>query len=368
MIFKRALQRELISTAGAVFTVLFTIAVTIRPIKILGMAANGTVDPNDVFILVGFAALNLLPVILVLTGFISILMVLSRSYRDSEMVVWFASGLGLLSWLKPILRFSIPLVLMTALMTFFISPWATKYSEEYMDRFENRSDIARVSPGRFQESVSRDRVFFVEGVAGDLSKVKNIFVNLVQDNRFSVITAKEGIFEVGKNGDKFLVMHHGHRYDQGPDGTDFQLMQFDRYGVLVEDEKNLIVEKKVGTLSMGELWSDPTPANLGELLWRISLPIIGLMLMLLAIPLSHMNPRSGRSANFLLALFLSVFYYNMMLVSQAWIQQSQLSFALAWWPIHLAFVLLVVVLFCWHLNVNSRYHPLQLWAKLIRRR
>lgn len=369
MIFKRALQHELASTAIAVFTILFTIAITVKPIKILGLAASGKVDSNDVFILIGFAALNLIPILIVLTGFISVLMVVSRSYQDSEMVVWLSSGVSLTNWIAVILRFAAPLVALTAFMTFVVTPWANLNSMEYTDRFEQRSDIARVSPGKFQESASRDRVFFVEGVAGDLSRVRNIFVNTMQSDRQSVVIAKEGEIVVDKTGDKFLIMHQGRRYDGAPNATNFQMMQFDRYGVLIDDAAGkLIPEKKAVSSSMAELWADPTPVNMGEFLWRISLPIMGVLLMLLAVPLGYVNPRSGRSANFLLALFLCVFYYNMVLVSDAWVAQSKYSLAFAWWPIHLFFVVLIAVLFSWRLNVNSRYHPLQLWAKLLRKK
>jgi len=369
MIFKRALQRELTGTAGAVFTILFTIAITIKPIKILGMAASGKVDANDVFILIGFAALNLVPILIVLTGFIAVLMVVSRSYQDSEMVVWLSSGLSLTNWITAILRFGAPLFVLIALMTFFVTPWANRHSLEYTDRFEQRSDIARVSPGKFQESASHDRVFFVEGVAGDLSKVRNIFVNSIESNRHSVVIAKEGEIAVDKFGDKFLIMHQGCRYDGAPNEANFQVMQFDRYGVLIdENAKKIMTNKKAESLSMAELWRDPTPGNMGEFLWRISLPIMGVLLMLLALPLGYVNPRSGRSANFLLALFLCIFYYNMVLVSAAWVLQSQYSLAFSWWPIHLFFVLLITILFSWRLNVNSRYHPLQLWATLLRKK
>jgi lipopolysaccharide export system permease protein len=369
MIFKRALQRELASTASAVFTILFTIAITVRPIKILGMAASGKVNSDDVFTLIGFAALNLLPIIIVLTGFISVLMVVTRSYQDSEMVVWFASGVSLADWIIPIARFGTPLFILTAIMSCVVTPWANLHSQEYTDRFEQRSDIARVSPGKFQESSSRERVFFVEGVAGDLSKVQNIFVDTLQNNRHSVVIAKEGEMVTDKFGDKFLIMHQGRRYDGAPNQTDFQMMQFDRYGVLVDDEnKALITEKKAESLTTPELLADPNPINLGEFLWRISLPIMGILLMMLAVPLGYVNPRSGRSANFLLALFLCVFYYNMVLVSQAWVKQSKASLLMSCWPVHVVCILLITGLFAWRLNVNNRYHPLRIWAALVRKK
>src|SRR6476659_3565452 len=103
MIFQRALRRELLSTAGAVFTTLFTITITIMLIRILGQAAGGKVASQDVIALIGFAALTVLPVLLINTGFISVLLVVTRSYQDSEMVVWFTAGQSLTRWIRPVL-------------------------------------------------------------------------------------------------------------------------------------------------------------------------------------------------------------------------------------------------------------------------
>ena len=87
MIFQRALKRELISTAAGVFMTLFTITITMMLIRILGQAAKGRVASDDVLALLGFTSLNYLPIILILTGFVSVLLVVTRSYQDSERCV-----------------------------------------------------------------------------------------------------------------------------------------------------------------------------------------------------------------------------------------------------------------------------------------
>ncbi len=363
MIFQRALRRELVSTAGAVFTTLFTITITVMLIKILGQAAGGKVASQDVVALIGFAALNYLPVILILTGFISVLVVVTRSYQDSEMVVWFASGLSLSRWIAPVLTFGLPLVVLTAGLSLFVTPWANRQSAEFRERFEKRQDIAKVSPGKFQESSSADRIFFVEGVAGDASKVKNIFVNTVQNGRTSVVVAKEGETMIDSRGDKFLVMNQGRRYDGVSSKSDVRMMEFERYGVLVSTQSAaLIGDKSARSLPTRALLVDFNNFNRGEFLWRIALPLMSLLLMLLAIPLSFVNPRGGRSANLLIALLLFVVYSNMVSVFQAAVVQQRLSLAIAWWPIHLLALLMIVLMFSWRLLINSAYHPATLWA------
>lgn len=363
MIFQRALRRDLLSTAGAVFTTLFSITITIMLIRILGQAAGGKVASSDVVALIGFSTLNYLPVILNLTGFISVLLAVTRSYQDSEMVVWFASGLSLTRWIKPVLLFGLPIMVMTTLLSFYLTPWANQQNAEYKKRYASREDIARVSPGKFQESSSGDRVFFVEGVSGDTEKVKNVFVSGARDGKDSVVVAKEGTIEIDKEGNKYLVLHEGRRYDGIPNQSDFQLMQFEHYGLLVSSESKAIVgSTSASGLTTKELIQDRNNFNDGELVWRISLPLMGVLLMLLAIPLSFVNPRGGRSINLLIALFLFVFYSNTLSFMQSAVAQSRLTLALAWWPLHLVALLVVVAFFLWRLKVNSRYHPLVVWA------
>jgi lipopolysaccharide export system permease protein len=154
MIFQRALRRELASSAGATFTVLFTIILTWTLIGILGKAAGGKVASSDVIALIAFQALNYLPTILALTSFIAVLMVVTRSYRDSEMVVWFASGQSLTAWIRPVLTFGLPIIAVTAVLAFYAGPWAKQRSAEYVERFAKREDLQKVSPGQFKESSS----------------------------------------------------------------------------------------------------------------------------------------------------------------------------------------------------------------------
>jgi len=363
MIFQRVLRRELVSAAGAVFTTLFTITITFMLMKTLGQAANGKIASQDVVALLGFQALNYMPVILILTCFISVLMVVTRSYQDSEMVVWFASGLSLARWIKPVLSFGLPMVLLTAVLAFFVAPWANRQSAEFRERYEKSEDLSKVSPGKFQEFAAKDRIFFVEGVDGNAAHVKNIFVNSVQNGRTSVVVAKEGTTVVDGHGDKFLVMSKGRRYDDIGGEPEFRVMEFEHYGVLVSHQSQAVAgDKSARSLSTPALLADMSPSNRGELLWRVSLPLMCMMLLLLAIPLGFVNPRGGRSANLMVALLVFVIYLNMVNVFQAAVVQQRLPLAVAWWPIHFIAFAFLVILFSWRLFLNSPWHPAALWG------
>ena len=368
MIFLRALYRELASAAGATFTVLFSVCITWTLIAILGRAAGGRVASGDVVALIAFQSLNYLPTVLTLTSFISVLVVLTRTYRDSEMVVWFASGQSLLKWIRPVLVFGIPMVLLVAVLSLFVTPWAKMKSTEFVQRFEKREDLKRVAPGQFRESSSADRVFFVEGSASGSTVVQNVFVSSLQGANNSVVVAKEGVIEPDGKGGQFLVLKNGRRYQGVPGQADYQSMEFERYSMRVATKVPVLgTDVPLDAQSTAMLLAVKNQYTRSELLSRISAPIVCLVLVLLAIPLGFVNPRAGSSANLILALLIFFTYNNLVKMVEATVKKDKLDFALAWWPLHLVVALIVVALFAWRLNVNHRYHPL-VWINAWKRR
>lgn len=359
MIFRRAAQREFSQTAATVFVALFAIMLTTQLIRLLGQAAGGKIASDGVVALLGFGALNYLPTLLSLTLFVSVLMTLSRSYRDSEMAIWFSAGVPLTAWIRPVLKFALPLVVVIGILSLFLSPWALTKSAEFRQRMDQRDDVSRVSPGAFQESAQAERVFFVEGQIGEGGRVKNVFINSVQNGRLGVVAAAEGHTEVAANGDRFLVLEHGRRYEGTPGLPDYRVMEFERYGVRVETRENRGIEQTQKNMTIQELIEQPTPVNLGELLWRIGIPISALNLALLAIPLSFVNPRAGRTNNLVFALLTFMTYSNLVGVSQAWVSQGRLSFEIGVWAVHVFMFVGLLVLFSRRLMVFS-------WGRLWR--
>jgi len=361
MIFRRALLREFAQLAAAVFLTLFLIALTTRLVRLLGQAAGGKIPSDAVLAFLGFFALNALPVLLSLTLFITVLLTVTRSYRDSEMVIWFSSGLSLAAWVRPVLVFAAPLVLLIAALSFFIAPWSVQVAEQYRSRIDARDDVSRVNPGVFGETGGRDRVFFVESLSGDRKMVLNVFVSSVQHGRTGVMFSQKGLVEVAPNGDRFIVLLQGRRYEGVPGEADYRVMEFERYAARVESppgEEPVPTEK---SLSTPALLQNPTSGNLGELLWRIGVPLSALILALLAIPLAFVNPRAGRSVNLIFAILTYMVYLNLLTVSQARVTLGKLDFLVGWWPVHAVMVLVLLVLFAQRMTLAGP--RLRLWRR-----
>ena len=335
MIFDQSLRRELTSMASSVFAVLCVTWMTIILVRTLGDAAGGRIGSDAVLGIIAFATIKSLPIILVVTLFISVLMVVTRAYRESEMVVWLASGASLLRWIPPVLRWAAPIIAFVGVLSLAVTPWATRQIAEYKERFEKRDDVSKVAPGQFRESGSADRVFFVESLSSDLTRVQNVFVRWLQAGRTGIMAARTGSIETMSNGDRFLVLHNGRRYETGTDTREARIMEFERYGVQIETTSDFeLSDQSMGLQPTGALVTDPTPRNLSELLWRIALPLMALNFTLIAIPLAFVNPRAGRSASLLIALLAFFTYINVVTLVQSRVAQEVMSFGLGWWVVH----------------------------------
>ena len=69
-----------------------------------------------------------------------------------------------------------------------------------------------------------------------------------------------------------------------------------------------------------------------------------LVLALLALPLSAVNPRSGRVANVMTALFLFFLYINLINIFQAWVANENVNPWLGMVSVHLAMVVVLILL------------------------
>ena len=344
-IFQRALVSEFAGNGLLVFSVLLGIIVVSQLIRLLGEAVSGLVAVDGVLALLGFSAMNYLPVLLSISLFISILLTLSRCYRDSEMVVWFTSGIGLTRWIRPVLWYATPLVALIALLSLVLSPWALRKAEEFKNKLESRDDVTAATPGMFRESKQTGRVYFIENVKPGSNRVGNIFVQSEQNGKIGTMVAQQGMQETMPNGDRFLVLLNGTRYEGTPGQRDYRIVEFERYAMRIDDLPIKQAEPQVRSMSTPELWRSHTTWDISELEWRIGLPISAAILALLAIPLGYVNPRAGRSLNLILAIVLYMLYNNMISVTNTWVGQGKLSAGIGLWGIHTAMLAITVMMF-----------------------
>ena len=235
MIFKRSLIAELANLAGAVFTVHFTIVLAVAMVRFLNMAAGGSIEHGTVVQLVLYNALVNLPPLLAASLFIATLMTLMRSWQDNEMVVWFSSGgRSILSWIEPTVKFALPIVVVIALLSIVISPWARAETDRLRNSVSAREDVNAIAPGRFIEAMGGKRVFFVESAEEGGNQVRNVFMAEGDWGKESVVTAEKGTIEVNAEGDRYVVLGNGRRYEAQTDSGKTRIVEFGSYGVRLD--------------------------------------------------------------------------------------------------------------------------------------
>ncbi len=323
------------------------------------LAAKGILPNDAINTLLGFNMVKFLPMILSLSIFLAVLLTLTRWHRDSEMVVWFSSGLSITQWIRPILTFAIPVIVVITLLSLLVMPWAIQKGQDYRVQLKSRDELSSITPGVFKESNSGDRVYFIESFDELGNVVKNIFVQSTQHQKTGVVVASLGSREKVKNGDNFLVMEKGRRYEGKPNSAEISTTEFERYAIRIQTKEAAPEPYTRQAISTKQLLQNTDSGNKAELQWRMAIPISALVLVLLAIPLSFVDPRAGRSLNLIFAIVIYIIYNNILSIFQAWVTQGRLNAMIGLWPVHLIFLMLAFYLF------YRRTHLLPLMPKFL---
>ena len=367
MLFDSTVRRELARGFGATLVVILTIVLTMFLIRTVGQAASGAVAPQDVVLLLGYVALGHLPTMMALSLFVAIVVTLGRMYRDSEMAIWFASGVGLSRFVRPVLRTSWPVLAAVAVLLLVVWPWGNRNSLELRERYQQRSDLSRVTPGVFQASSDGRRVFFIERDnangnigEGSAANARNVFILANSERGESVTSAKAGRLETQADG-RYLVLERGQRNDVHTATGERTLSSFERYSVLASERAARSAEVRPARAERTiELIRNPTPRNHAELTWRLGLLLGAANLLLLGIGLAATNPRRASNWNLLFALLTFVVYYNLINLSQAWVAGGRLSMGVALLALHGPALAAALALLWWrdHAAVTQ---PLARW-------
>lgn len=349
MIFRRALLRELTANAIYVFVVLVAILVTQFLIRLIGAASTGALPSEGLAPLVGLRLIAQLPPLIVIALFISILLTLSRWWRDNEMAIWMVSGQSLTTWIRPVLLFSLPLLALSMVLSTWLSPWAERRSIEFRKILEARDELSAIAPGIFQEMRRSKQVYFIESVDLLDGRIRNVFVFAEEPDGLWVTRAERGSVITEPTGDRYVVLENGHRARliaaRDSESVTWETARFERYGVRLtgnEIADGPLADRARDTLSLIE---DGRPSALAWVFYRVSIPLAGIALVLLAVPLAYVNPRLGRSVNLIIAILLLMTALNVINILQAQIERERISLPLALAAFHLPLLALVAAVF-----------------------
>ena len=325
MLFHSSLRQELARSLGATVLVLLTIVMTMMLIRTLGMASQGNVNPSEVGLVLGYTMLGHLPTLLTMSLFMSMVWTFSRMFRDSEMIIWLSSGRSLLSFLVPLMRFSWPVFVLVLSMTVWVWPWSNQQIQQLKDRFEQRGDLERVSPGEFQESANGQRVFFIDKNQARDKEGQNVFVAATTATGQTVTSAQTGRID-SLHDSRYLMLREGQRLEIRRDDQRLRISEFKEYGSQVGSQPVVTATPVPKATSSWQLVLHPTADNLAELAWRIGLGLAAFNMVLIALAMARINPRGARNGHLITAFFTFIVYYNLINLGQSWISAGRISF------------------------------------------
>jgi len=337
----RYLARQVLVNMTAVSSVLLLIFLSGRFIRYLAEAADGRISSHVLFTLIGYRFPGFLELILPLGLFIGILLAYGRMYLESEMTVLNACGVSPHKVLFLTLVCSLFVSVVVGIMGLYYSPWGMRQEEKLLAAQSKLTEFDLLSPGRFQALKSGLRVTYAQSISGDKKILHHVFISekSTDGKKLVVLSASSGTMIINpKTGSRFLILHNGKRFDGIAGKANYKVVTFDTYGVRLQEQKADNRGRKIEYLRTQELWNSKEPDARAVLQWRISLPLLVPIMVLLAVPLSRVNPRQGRFFQLFPAMLIYITYLGLLIVSRKALAKEQIPEWVGLWWVHLLFL------------------------------
>ena len=343
--------RELVATWFAVTFIILIILSTNKFTDVMGDIASGELPSSSLFQIIFYSSIDYLVVLIPLSTFLSILMVLGRFYKNSEMTAILSSGVSP----SHLYRFlSVPLVVLVAcllLISVFISPQAKKSIELSKQDALTKIGIEFFEPGRFI-TLKDGAVFYSKDRIGN-NRFLEVFMQIEIDGEVSVVTAEYAEIQGDQNNNR-LVFFNGRRYQGQPGDNDFRVLEFSEHQLPLFISKSSKEINNISIENINTLLSRSDIESKAEVQWRLSPPIALLILVFLAVPLSKASPRQGQYGGLMLGVLLYMIYVNLLGAARVWFEQGDSPQVIGLWWVHsLGFIFTLLMILTSH-NFFSR--------------
>jgi len=284
---------------------------------------------------------SFLEMILPMALFISILLAYGRMYSENEMTVLTATGFSERRLLGYTLIPGIVVMLIVGSFSLYLSPLGAQKMEALYQKQSEMTEFELLVPGRFQSTEKGSRVTYTESLSSDKTVMNNVFI---ADGNTLMLAENGSQYISPETGSRFLELHGGKRFDVTPGSLEFQVLEFERYGVKIAEETEDRRKTKKDAIPTVELIGSDNAKYQAQLQWRISLIIMVPILVLIAFPLSKVNPRQGRFARMFPAIILFMVYISVLIAMRGMVEKEKLSADFGIWSLHIIYFLIALSL------------------------
>ena len=324
-VLDKMIALDLLKTLLSVWTVIVVIIVSQKFIKILEKAVEGHISNDTILTVLGLKTIIVGIMLLPAASFMALLMVLGRLYKDQEMSAIAAAGGGAGTLYKAIFLVMLPLGIVTAGLSLYVSPWAENRMQGIMNLDEQSSDIRGIAAGKFSEYSRGDLVFYVENITAD-NKMQSVFLQDRKKKHLSIITSEHSHFE-DLPGGRYMVFENGERIQGHPGDYNYVIEKFKEYAVIIE-EKAVSNSFNSKAMASQTLWKSTTAKDVAELQNRLTLPLTILLFAFIAVPLAKISPRGGIYGSVMLGFLIYFSHGNFSGIAQSWVIKASIPV----WP------------------------------------
>jgi len=345
VIISRAFYREAGKTTLAIAAVLLVVFLLLMMTTLLGRAVRGDHPEDIVLTLLMLQTVHKIDLLLPLALYLGVLLTLSRWYRDNEMTVLAACGVGLAQMLRLVMWFTLVFALVVAACAFYLTPYASRLIEKAKSEGAHRTEIQHVAPGAFTEASGGGRILYVEKIDDAGGDMENVFLAGLDAAKQDVVVARTGRPYIDEaTGDKFMALKDGVLYQGAPGDADYQIVEFNILHVRMEPRK--AVEPPIGLDGMpsADLFVRGDPQRAAEWHWRLAKPVAVFVLAAFALVLAYTDVRRGRFSNFVAAILVYFIYSNLIGMGETLIKRGYAPPALGIWWVHGGMTLAVAYL------------------------
>lgn len=337
MLIFRYLLKETFKSQLAVFLVLMSIFITNKFVRVLAEASDGEIPAS---LVLGFLALStpyLASLILPLSLFLGIMLAHGRLYVDSEMAVMRACGISEWYITRVMLVLATAMGVLTAVLTLWLAPLSIESEYQLEEKAEADSGLTALIAGRFQQTANQKAVIFVHEIGTDDDRLQKVFLaqyDKQDEDGVHLVYADKGNVTSGVDGSQQLVLNQGVQYEGEHGQRDFQIVEFDEYQIQIGEQQAEQRRRKMTAFPTSELLNDDTVDAIAELQWRIAIPLSLPFLVLIAVPLSAVDPRQGRFGKMFPALLLYLGYFLLLMAGRKMLEDGKIPPALGLWWVH----------------------------------
>ncbi len=321
-ILDRYILREVVVSWFAVTGVLLAILLTNQVARVLERAAESQYPRGLVLELILLSAVQNLSLVVPVGLLIGIVLALGRLYHDSEMTAAQACGAGSRPILVPVLGFTVVLAILLAALSLHLSPAAAGRMLELRSEALRAGQFAPVTAGRFRMFGGGSTVVYAQGADAD-GTLHRVFVERDRGGHLEIALAQRATHAYSEGGDlQVITLYDGERFEGIPGERRFRIVRFAENTIPV----------RLPVLSAGAVALEGAPtrtllqsranAQVAEFHWRISFPIMALVLAGIAIPLARLRPRQGRYARVGYAVLIFFVYINLAIAGRQWLARG----------------------------------------------